>query len=167
VAIFAFSCEGVVLDWAAVYMKQNLAADSEVALMGYAVFAGSMATIRFAGDSIRHKFSARALICTGGLIAALGLVAGPLSQSPAIMDVGCAIAGVGLANVVPVLFSLAGAKGRPEVQIATVSTMGFCGLLSAPPLLGVVGLHYGLGTIFYIGAVAATAIAILGLWGIE
>jgi len=167
VSIFAFGGEGIVLDWAAVYMKQSLAAGSELALMGYAAFAGSMAIMRLAGDVIRHRFSARSLVCTGGLFAAFGLVIGPLSKDPAIMIAGCAIAGAGLANIVPVLFSLAGALPRPGVQIAAVSTMGFGGLLAVPPLLGIIGQHYGLGTIFYAGAVGALAITILALSGID
>lgn len=167
VAIFAFSGEGVVLDWAAVYMRQSLGAGSQLALTGYAAFAGSMAIMRFAGDFIRRKFSARALVCTGGLIAAFGLMIGPLSRDPAIMNVGCAIAGAGLANIVPVLFSLAGALPRPEVQIAAVSTMGFGGLLAAPPLLGIIGQNYGLGAVFYIGAAGDATIAIIALSGIS
>ncbi len=166
-AVFAFAGEGVVLDWGAVYMKQDLGAGSELALMGYVAFAGSMAIMRFVGDSIRYKFSARALICTGGLIAAFGLMVGPLSRDPVIMIAGCAIAGAGLANLVPVLFSLAGALPRPEVQIPAVSTMGFGGLLAVPPLLGVLGQHYGLSTILYAGAAGDAAIAILALSGIN
>lgn len=167
VATFAFACEGVVLDWAAVYMRQTLGAANEVALMAYAVFAGFMAAMRFAGDLIRRRFSSRALVCAGGLIAAIGLMAGPLSRDAVVMITGCAIAGAGLANVVPVLFSMAGALPRPAVQIATVSTMGFAGLLSAPPLLGLIGQHFGLGAIFYTGAAAAIAIAVLTLSGIH
>jgi predicted MFS family arabinose efflux permease len=167
VATFAFACEGVVLDWAAVYMRQTLGAANEVALMGYAMFAGFMAAMRFAGDLIRRRFSSRALVCAGGLIAAVGLMAGPLSRDPVVMITGCAIAGAGLANVVPVLFSMAGDLPRPAVQIATVSTMGFAGLLSAPPLLGLIGQHFGLGAIFYTGATAAIAIAVLSLSGVH
>nr|WP_175873570.1 MFS transporter [Burkholderia sp. BCC0397] len=161
VATFAFACEGVVLDWAAVYMRHTLGAGTESALMGYAFFAGFMALMRFAGDLIRRRCSARALVCAGGLIAAIGLLAGPLSRDPLVMIVGCAVAGAGLANVVPVLFSMAGALPRPAVQIATVSAMGFAGLLAAPPLLGLIGQHYGLGSIFYTGAAAAAAIAVV------
>ncbi|GJH13224.1 MFS transporter [Caballeronia novacaledonica] len=163
VATFAFSCEGVVLDWAAVYMRHTLGAGSEVALMSYAVFAGSMAVMRFAGDFIRRKFSARALVCAGGLIAAVGLMVGPLSRDPVVMIAGSAMAGAGLANIVPVLFSMAGALPRPAVQIATVSAMGFAGLLAAPPLLGLIGQRYGLGAIFCTGAASATAITVLTL----
>jgi MFS family permease len=161
VAAFAFGGEGVVLDWAAVYMRQGLDTGRELSLLGYPAFAGSMAVMRFAGDSIRRKFSASALVCTGALVAAFGLMVGPLTGHPAIMNVGCAITGAGLANIVPVLFSLAGALPRPDVQIAIVSTMGFAGLLAAPPLLGAIGQHYGLDAIFFAGAAGVTIIAIL------
>lgn len=165
VATLAFACEGVVLDWAAVYMRQDLGTANEVASLGYAVFAGFMALVRFAGDSIRRRFSSRALVCAGGLVAAVGLAAGPLSRDPVVTITGCAIAGAGLANIVPVLFSMAGALPSPAMQIAIVSTMGFAGLLAAPPLLGLIGQHYGLNAIFYAGAAAATAITALTLSG--
>lgn len=166
-AAFAFSGEGVVLDWAAVYMKQSLGAEAQLALVGYVAFAASMAIMRFVGDRIRRRASARVLIATSGIVAAFGLLLGPLSRDPMIMDVGCAIAGAGIANIVPILFSLAGDLPRPEVQIATVSTMGFVGLLAAPPVFGLIGQHYGLGTIFLSGAAGNAIIAVLAISGIQ
>jgi predicted MFS family arabinose efflux permease len=166
-AAFAFSGEGVVLDWAAVYMTQSLGAGAQLALVGYIAFAASMASMRFVGDHIRRRTSARNLIAMSGIVAAFGLLLGPLSRNPIIMDVGCAIAGAGIANIVPTLFSLAGDLPRSEVQIAAVSTMGFAGLLAAPPLFGMIGQHYGLGIIFLGGAAGDALIACLAIAGIK
>ena len=49
----------------------------------------------------------------------------------------------------------------PEVQIATVSTMGYAGLLAAPPLLGTVAHVSTLAGIFYVAAVFTVIIALL------
>jgi len=50
---------------------------------------------------------------------------------------------------------------RPEVQIATISTMGYAGLLVAPPLLGTVAHVSSLAGIFYVAAVFTVIIALL------
>ena len=63
---------------------------------------------------------------------------------------GFALAGLGIANMVPIAFSAAGnlpglAAG---VGISAVSFMGYSGLLFAPSLIGFIAEHTGLGPIF-------------------
>ena len=52
--------------------------------------------------------------------------------------VGCALIGLGEANVVPALFSAAARDGRvdPSVAIAAVASPGYVGLLAGPALIG-------------------------------
>lgn len=160
-AALAFSGEGVVLDWAAVYLREQLGAGKELANVGYAVFAGAMASMRFLGDPIRRHIDGVHLVRGGCLLAVIGLMMGPLSGDVYVAIAGYGLAGLGFANVVPVLFSTAGAMPRPEVQIAAVSTMGYAGLLAAPPLLGAVAHATSLAGIFYVAAVLTVAVALL------
>lgn len=160
-AALAFSGEGVVLDWAAVFLREQLGASKELANVGYAVFAGAMASVRFLGDPIRRRVSGVHLVRGGCLLAIIGLMMGPLSGNVYVAILGYGLTGIGFANVVPVLFSAAGALPRPEVQIATVSTMGYAGLLAAPPLLGAVAHVSSLAGIFYVAAVFTVVIALL------
>ena len=53
---------------------------------------------------------------------------------------GLAIAGLGIANIVPVLFSAAGnTPGQPAATaVAAVATSGYFGLLAGPPVIGFV-----------------------------
>ena len=69
---------------------------------------------------------------------------------------GFALAGLGIANMVPIAFSAAGnlPGWRPGVGISAVSFMGYSGLLFAPSLIGFIAKHTGLGPI-YVGAAAA------------
>ncbi|MEW9304030.1 MFS transporter [Labrys neptuniae] len=160
-AALAFSGEGVVLDWAAVFLREQLGAGQELANVGYAVFAGAMASVRFLGDPIRRHVDGVHLVRGGCLLALIGLLMGPLSGNVYVAILGYGLTGIGFANVVPVLFSTAGAMPRPEVQIATVSTMGYAGLLAAPPLLGTVAHVSTLAGIFYVAAVFTVIIALL------
>ncbi|MFM2069010.1 MAG: hypothetical protein RLZZ584_3919, partial [Pseudomonadota bacterium] len=51
---------------------------------------------------------------------------------------GCALVGLGLANVVPLLFSAASRVPgvRPAAGIASVSARGYAGLMAGPPMFG-------------------------------
>ncbi|RVB16521.1 MFS transporter, partial [Mesorhizobium sp. M7A.F.Ca.CA.002.10.1.1] len=52
-ALLAMISEGAVLDWAALYLRQELGADLAVAGLAYAGFSGVMAVTRVFGDGIR------------------------------------------------------------------------------------------------------------------
>ena len=156
-----FSGEGAVLDWAAIYLRAHFGVATEYANAGYVAFAGAMALGRFCGDAIRHRIEGATLVRAGCLLAFVGLLAGPLSGNAAVAVVGYALTGLGLSNIVPILFSAAGAMPRPEAQIAVVSTMGYAGLLAAPPLLGFVAHATSLAGIFYITAGAVLVMAAL------
>ncbi|MDQ0393920.1 MFS transporter [Labrys monachus] len=160
-AALCFAAEGAVLDWAAIYLRDSLGAATEHANFGYAAFAGAMAAGRFGGDFVRRRLRGVTLLRIGCLLAFVGVLAGPLSGNVVLAIAGYALTGLGLSNVVPVLFSAAGAMPRPEAQIAVVSTLGYAGLLAAPPLLGFVAHATSLTSIYVIVAIAAALIAVL------
>ena len=57
-ALFSMVPEGAVLDWGALYLRQELGAGLDLSGFGYAAFSGAMAIMRFAGDPLRQKFGA-------------------------------------------------------------------------------------------------------------
>ena len=57
-ALILFVSEGAVLDWAALFMSQERGAELSTAGLAYAFFAGAMALMRFAGDTVRNRFGA-------------------------------------------------------------------------------------------------------------
>jgi len=160
-----FAAEGAVLDWSAIYMKSELGTATEAAAAGYAAFSATMAIGRFLGDWIRSHIGATRIVRAGAALAVVGMLLGPLTGSPVLAIIGFGIAGLGLSNIVPVLFSAAGASPNPEIAIATVATLGYGGLLAAPPLLGLVahassltltfGVVAGMCLVIGLGAVTA------------
>jgi predicted MFS family arabinose efflux permease len=144
-ALFSMVPEGAVLDWAALYLSQELGADVATSGLAFAFFAGAMALMRFAGDAVRNRFGAVRTLRVSGLIAAAGL-AGAASADGAALAIACfAVCGLGVANMVPILFSAAG--NHPGFSagsgIATVTMVGYSGILVAPSGIGFVAEHAG------------------------
>jgi predicted MFS family arabinose efflux permease len=158
-AAVTFAAEGSVLDWSSLYMRSALGAPPELVGFGYAAFSAAMAAGRFVGDRIRRRYGAAAIIRGGAILAALGLFVAPATGSVGGAIVGFALTGLGLSNVVPVLISAAGAMRNGDVAIATVTTLGYGGLLAAPPLLGFVADATSLATMFVLVAALCIVVA--------
>ena len=102
-----------------------------------------MAACRFAGDRLVQRFGARRMMVLGGLGMFGGLMLAVLSSHFALSALGFGLIGLSAANVVPVIF---GAAARiPGMSagggLATVATLGYAGLLMAPPLIGSIAAH--------------------------
>ena len=139
-AFFGLVGEGAMADWSAVYLRETLGADAGFAATGFAAFSLAMAAGRLSGDALRTRSRSVALIRFSGALAALGLGGALLIGHPVAALVGFACVGLGLSNIVPVLFSAAGRV--PGVSsgtgIAAVATAGYFGFLAGPPLIGFV-----------------------------
>ncbi len=159
-AALAFAAEGAVLDWSSIYMRSELGVPTEMAGFGFAAFSATMAAGRFVGDWIRMHYGATTIVRGGTALALLGLLIGPVTGSATGAVIGFAMTGLGLSNVVPVLISTAGASRNGDVAIATVTTLGYAGLLAVPPFLGFVADATSLTTIFCVAAAMCLVIAL-------
>ncbi|MBF8193102.1 MFS transporter, partial [Nonomuraea sp. K274] len=137
--------EGAAIDWAALHARQVLETDPAMAPLAYTIFSVAMTVVRLLGDPIRARLGSVRTIQLAGLFATAGYVLVLLSPFTAeSVRVACAwsgwaLAGVGLATVVPVLFSAVGAAGgRVGRALAMVTAFGYSGLLLGPAVLGYV-----------------------------
>lgn len=164
-ALFSMVPEGAVLDWAALYLAKELGADVFRSGLGFALFAGAMAVMRFAGDGLRNRFGAVVTLRASGLIGAVGLMGGALAPSDWVAMFSFAVAGLGVANMVPIMFSAAGNHvGLPPGQaISTVTMVGYAGILIAPASIGYVAEHFGFRLTY--GAVALLLLLVAALAG--
>jgi fucose permease len=97
-----------------------------------------MVTVRLSGNRLLTRFRADrllpalAVVATGGFAAAL-LIAEPPA---ALLGFGCL--GIGLASVVPTVFSAAGRIPglAPGTAVATASACGWAGFVCGPPVIG-------------------------------
>jgi predicted MFS family arabinose efflux permease len=135
-----FLAEGAMLDWSAVFLRFSRGFDPSVAGLGYAAFSVAMAAGRLLGDRITAALGPVNIVRFGSLIAAAGFfLATMLPWGPAALA-GFALVGIGASNIVPVLFSAAGRQIRtsPGIAIATVTTLGYAGMLAGPAVIGFV-----------------------------
>jgi MFS family permease len=138
-----------------------------VAIAGYAfaAFSGTMALMRFLGDGIRDRFGDGRTFLVSALIASIGFAFAGLSEGLPMVIVGFLICGLGLANMVPIVFSAGGRFPgiEPAIGIGIVTAFGYSGALTAPAVLGFVAEHFGLAVIFAAFSVVLIATAALSL----
>ncbi|MEM8513034.1 MFS family permease [Massilia sp. MP_M2] len=166
-ALLCFAVEGALVDWSALLMEERTGATPASAALGFSAFSIAMAACRFAGDRLIVRFGALRIMVVGGLAMFAGLVLAVASTHFALSAVGFALVGLGAANVVPLLF---GAAARiPGMSagsgVAAVATLGYGGLLLAPPVLGWVAMHssvmVALGALSLSGLVIALSARII------
>lgn len=154
--------EGAMYDWSALYVHQELHTDAALGALGFAAFSAAMACGRLFGDRVRERFAPVALLRGSGVLAALGMALALAVGSPAAALLGFMLVGLGLANVVPVLFAAAGqVTGVPPAQgVAAVSSVGYLGFMVGPALIGALAHAASLSAALW--SVAAFA-ALMGL----
>jgi MFS family permease len=161
--------EGAAIDWASLHARWVLETDPAAAPLAYTVFAVAMTTVRLLGDPIRARLGSVRTIQLAGAFATAGYVlvlAAPLtgeSLRVACAWTGWALAGVGLATVVPVLFSAVGASGGPVGRaLAMVTAFGYSGLLLGPAVLGYIAEAAELPVALIVPTVLAAVVALTG-----
>ena len=160
-ALFSMVPEGAVLDWGALYLRQAFGADIAMSGLAFGAFAAAMAATRFAGDTLRNRFGAVSTLRISALIAFAGLLSAALAPYPALAIAGFALSGIGIANMAPILFSAAGNLPglAPGIGLSLVTSMGYSGLLAAPPAIGFAAESTGFKVIF-----AALALLLLAIF---
>jgi fucose permease len=149
-------------DWSAVYLHDTLAAPPAIAATGFAAFSLTMSAGRFAGDRLVDALGAGRVLRVSSAVAALGLGAGLMLGTAAAGIVGFGLVGLGIANIIPVLFSAAARVPgvEPGRGLAAVATTGYLGFLTGPPLIGVVADAIGLGGGLALVSAACALIAV-------
>ena len=161
-ALCALLAEGAIGDWSAVYLMDSRGASQSVAAAGFAAFSLAMAGGRFAGDHVARWLGAACLLRLSGALAAGGLLLALIVKEPVIAIAGFGLVGLGVANLIPVIFSAAGRAYAvaPGHGLAAVATTGYVGFLAGPPAIGLAAEVAGLPAALGIVALACAAVAI-------
>ena len=161
-ALCALLAEGAIGDWSAVYLMDSRGASQSVAAAGFAAFSLAMAGGRFAGDHVSRWLGAACLLRLSGALAAGGLLLALIVKEPVIAIAGFGLVGLGVANLIPVIFSAAGRAYAvaPGHGLAAVATTGYVGFLAGPPAIGLAAEVAGLPAALGIVALACAAVAI-------
>jgi MFS family permease len=138
IAFASMLCEGAIADWGAVYLSGPLHATGVVPGLGYTTFALAMVAVRLSGNRLLTRFRTDRLLPALAAVATLGFAAALVVASPPAALVGFCCLGIGLASVVPAVFSAAGRIPglSAGTAVATASACGWAGFVCGPPLIG-------------------------------
>ncbi len=159
-AFVVLMAEGSVVDWSAILMRETFRLDPSSAALAYGFFSAGMTATRFAGDWLRMKFGAVALVRWSAVMAWAAITFAVAVDWADLSILTFAFAGLGLGNIAPILFAGGGRlePSAPGRGIAAVTTLGYAGFLAGPPLIGFVAEATGLPVSF--GLIAAGVLVI-------
>lgn len=151
-ALLAYAAEGSVGEWGALYLTTVKEASLGVGALVYGIFSGVTFVARLVGDPLRKEFGEIPVIIFGSVISFIGMVGVLSFSSVALVLVSYSVMGLGLAPIVPTLFSMAGKNGKIPAAAATstVAFMAYGGLLVVPPSIGWMAQHTNLHEALFI-----------------
>jgi len=162
IAFCAFLLDGTANNWSAAHLHGERGASPALAAAGFSAFTAALALGRLAGDRLVARFGRLRVVRASGLVAAAGGATVVAGQSAALALAGWATLGAGLAAMAPAILGATPAVSRAPlpVAIAAVTTLGYLGSFTGPPLVGALaeatGLSAALGLL-----VAAAAVPVL------
>jgi MFS family permease len=155
--------EGAIGDWSALYLRKVVGTGEGLAAVGYTLFSITMAGARFMGDTLSARFGPVSLVRTGGVLATSGILLALCFANVPLTLLGFALVGAGFATVVPTVFSASGnIPGiAPGVGLSSVTTLGYLGFLTGPPIIGLTADLLGLRAALGLVVVASVVVACL------
>lgn len=133
-----FFSEGTLEMWSAVYLRLSLDLPTIIGAAGPAVFHFAMMIGRLGSGWILLHWRRRWVLRVSGMMAAVGILLSVSTLYPPVILTGFLIAGLALAAVVPIVFSLAGdiAPKQAGQVISVITILGYIGFLLGPSLIG-------------------------------
>ncbi|MEN2509865.1 MFS transporter [Gordonia polyisoprenivorans] len=139
--------EGTANDWLPLIMVDEHGFDASWGSASYAVFAAGMTVGRFAGNRVLAYATRAIVLAISAVFGGLGLLVVMVADNQTMVVVAIILWGLGASLGFPVTLSAAGASGRDSTaRVSVVSTIGYIAFLAGPPVIGVLGEHFGLRT---------------------
>lgn len=134
----SMASEGIMFDWSGVYFKDVIKAPGALIILGYTSFMIMMASGRFFGDGLIHKFGKKKVLQISGIMVSTGLFTAVIFPYLIPSVIAFMIVGLGVSSIIPTLYSLAGKNtSLPTGEALTVvSSVSFLGFLMGPPVIG-------------------------------
>lgn len=154
-ACISFLGEGAIMDWSGVLLTEVKNTELSLAGIGYAVFSVAMLVMRLVGDKIVALLGEEKTLIGGSLISALGFLSVIFLDDFYAIQLGFLLMGLGLANIVPTIYSLTKYQTVMPINAAVtaITSMGYTGVILGPAVLGFVAHGFGITQVFYLLAV--------------
>jgi MFS family permease len=139
VAFCGFLLDGAAYNWSAVHLRGAYHASPALSAAAFTAVTLTLAVGRLAADRLTARLGRVRVVQAAGVTSAAGIAFAIVAPTAATSLAGWAVFGLGLAAVAPtVLGAVAGVHSAPPpVAVATVTTVGYLGSFTGPPLIGV------------------------------
>lgn len=138
IAFCGMTGESSMGDWSAIYMNKIVGKDAAFSALAFGSFSIAMTIGRIFGDYFTARLGSARMLWFDTIAAMIGLSLMLLFPSSYIVLAALFLMGLGLATVVPIIYSAAGntAGVAPSVGIAMATTVGYAGFFVGPPVIG-------------------------------
>jgi MFS family permease len=138
IAFCAFLLDGAAYNWSAVHLSSEHGAGAGLAAGAFTLFSLTLAVGRLFGDRLVQRFDRVRVVQGCGAVAAAGSALAIAAPAAGPSLAGWALFGLGLAALAPTVLGAAPAAGHgsPAAAIAAVTTVGYLGSFTGPPLVG-------------------------------
>ncbi|MEL5555207.1 MFS transporter [Serratia ureilytica] len=147
---FVFLTEGAMLDWSALFLHAERGVAKSQAGIGFTLYAVAVACGRLYGDRLIGAVGRYRTLLLGSLCAAAGVLLTVTVPLASAAFGGLMLAGLGIANIVPILFNAVGNQKQvpPGQAFPAVTLVGYLGLLTGPALIGFIANYTSLALAF-------------------
>ncbi|MCT2584578.1 MFS transporter [Actinophytocola gossypii] len=147
-AFCAFLLDGAASSWSALHVRTAYDATPATAAAAFTVFAVALTIGRLGGDRVIARLGREHTVLVAGLTTAAGCALAISAPNPAGSLAGWGVFGLGLATIAPAVLgaSAAATQRPPAAAIAAVSTVGYLGSFTGPPVVGAVATTTSLST---------------------
>ncbi|MER6011890.1 MFS transporter [Streptomyces bluensis] len=163
-ALCALLTEGLVTDWSAVLLQQELGTSATVAGLGVTIFSAAMALSRTVGNRLITIATPARVARWGTAVVTGALLAGLLQPHPLVLLGALALVGLGCGPLFPLAISTAARRSTVPVGSVTASltAWGYLAYLGGPPVAGAVAAYIGLpATLLLLGGMAAATMLLV------
>ncbi|MEM8923431.1 MAG: MFS transporter [Actinomycetota bacterium] len=145
--LFAIAMEDTSISWAAFRLSDDFGSSPGFAALGYVAVTGGMTVARFGGDWVLARVGPTRLAALAATLSGAGLAVATLGDRSGSAIVGFAVAGVGLATLMPTLYDAAAQHpGRPGAGLGALTGGLRVGVFVIPFAVGALaGTDLGVG----------------------
>jgi len=138
------------LDWSSLFLNAERGVEKSQAGLGYTLYAIAVTVGRLYGDRLVNAVGRYRMLLLGSLCAVAGLLLVTSINLVWLSFVGLILVGIGIANIVPILFNAAGNQQQvpPNLAFPAVTLVGYVGLLAGPALIGFIAKYSNLTLAF-------------------
>lgn len=147
VGLLVHLMENAVEQWSAIYLEQHLLSNPAIASLGLTGYMAMLFVGRIIAQKVSNIYSDKMVMGLSSFISVLGFLLVAISSKPYYAILGYSLAGMGIAPIVPIIFSLTGksvASAQRVRAISTVTVIAYSGYLISPPFFGYISSLFGL-----------------------